>query len=83
MCFGHLSSLRYIDISYNQFRTYFPSSVIKNLTMLKYVYFSNNNFEDILFIDLIFNNTDLKAVDLSNNYKLEIQTQQPGMVPPF
>ncbi|KAH7688437.1 Non-specific serine/threonine protein kinase protein [Dioscorea alata] len=83
MCFGHLSSLRYIDISYNQFGTHFPSSVIKNLTMLKYVYFSDNNFEDILFIDLFFNNTDLKTLDLSNNYKLEIKTQHLGMVPSF
>ncbi|XP_039145755.1 receptor-like protein 15 isoform X2 [Dioscorea cayenensis subsp. rotundata] len=83
LCFGHLSSLSYFDISYNQIQMPFPSIIFKNLTKLKYAFFSNNYFCGALSIDEFANNTELKILDFSNNNQLEVQNEHVRLTPSF
>ncbi|XP_039120004.1 receptor like protein 21-like [Dioscorea cayenensis subsp. rotundata] len=83
LCLQNLLHLNYFDISYNQIRMPFPSTIIRNLTKLAYAFFSNNCFRGVISISDFANNTELKVLDFSNNNQLEVQFEHIGLMPSF
>ncbi|KAI3773448.1 hypothetical protein L1987_47977 [Smallanthus sonchifolius] len=84
-CFNMQSSLKFFDISSNQFTGILPPSLIANLTSLEYVDFSHNKFEGMFSMSSFSNHTKLEVVAFINeNDEFEVETEEPiGWTPMF
>ncbi|KAJ0794802.1 putative non-specific serine/threonine protein kinase [Helianthus annuus] len=84
-CFNMLSSLKFLDISSNQFIGTLPPSLMANLTSLEYVDFSHNKFEGSFSFSSFSNLKNLEVVGfISDNDKFEVETEEPrGWNPMF
>jgi Leucine-rich repeat (LRR) protein len=75
-CLNNLTSLRLLDISWNQFAGNISSSLIAIPTSLGYIDFSYNHFEGLFSFSLFANHSKLKVIILtSENNKFEIETE--------
>ncbi|KAD6454705.1 hypothetical protein E3N88_09411 [Mikania micrantha] len=84
-CFSGLLSLKFFDISSNQFTGIVPPSLIVNLTSLEYVDFSYNKFEGSFLFSLFSNHTKIQFFLFeSGSEKIEVETEEPiGWIPMF
>ncbi|KAI3773442.1 hypothetical protein L1987_47971 [Smallanthus sonchifolius] len=84
-CFKMQSSLKFFDISLNQFTGTLSPSLIDNLISLEYVDFSHNKFEGSFSFSSFSNHTKLEViVFISDNDKFEVETEEPiGWTPMF
>ncbi|KAL8239821.1 hypothetical protein R6Q59_016388 [Mikania micrantha] len=84
-CFSGLSSLKFFDISSNQFTGIIPPTLIVNLKSLEYVDLSYNKFEGSFLFSLFSNHTKLQFLRFeSGSEKIEVETEEPiGWIPMF
>ncbi|KAK7851230.1 receptor-like protein 13 [Quercus suber] len=96
-CLRRLTSLRFLDISKNQFSGNVPSFVIANLTSLEYIDLSYNRFEGLFSFSSLANHSKLEVVRfkgenyrveednklVSESNKLVIETENPSWEPSF
>ncbi|XP_012073902.2 receptor-like protein 13 [Jatropha curcas] len=81
-CLHNLTSVRYLDLSLNNFTGHVPSSWISRLKSLKYIDLRQNLFDGSFSFTLFANHSHLEVVDFSDN-KIEVETKYSGWVPPF
>ncbi|KAK7854699.1 receptor-like protein 15 [Quercus suber] len=83
-CLNNLTSLSYLDISWNRFSGSLSSSPIASLTSLEYIDLSYNLFEGLFSFSLFANHSKLKVIQfLSDNNKLDIETENHSWDPLF
>jgi Leucine-rich repeat (LRR) protein len=96
-CLSSLTSLRFFDISKNQFSGNVSSSIIAGLTSLEYIDLCFNRFEGLFSFSSFANHSKLKVTRLKGEYywsavdgklwsesnKLEIETENPSWEPLF
>ncbi|XP_078181041.1 receptor-like protein 9a [Carex rostrata] len=75
LCMGNLSSLKLLDMSYNQFQVKFPSFIFERLMSLRYLSLSNNKLEGTLSIRSFVNHSKLEVLRLSTralNFRVKV-----------
>ncbi|KAJ4964936.1 hypothetical protein NE237_016785 [Protea cynaroides] len=84
-CLKNLSSLRILDLSHNQFKGNFPSSLIISLPSLSHIILGYNDFDGTFTFKSFANNSKLEVIDLSSagGNKLEIKIEDSPWVPLF
>nr|XP_023908326.1 receptor-like protein Cf-9 [Quercus suber] len=83
-CLNNLTSLSYLDISWNRFSGSLSSSPIASLTSLEYIDLSYNLFEGLFSFSVFANHSKLKVIQfLSDNNKLDIETENHSWDPLF
>ncbi|KAL3504896.1 hypothetical protein ACH5RR_034737 [Cinchona calisaya] len=81
-CLSKLTSLVYLDLSFNLFQGNFPSFIFSNSTSLESLLVSDNMFDGTLSFATFANLSNLLQIDLSNN-DLMVNTGSPSWVPSF
>ncbi|KAL3504928.1 hypothetical protein ACH5RR_034769 [Cinchona calisaya] len=81
-CLSKMTSLVYLDLSFNLFQGNFPSFIFSNLTSLDTLLISNNKFDGTLSFAIFANLSNLRYIDLSNN-DLMVNTESPSWFPSF
>lgn len=81
-CFGGMSSLVSLDLSFNYFEGSVSSSICSNLTSLETLLLSDNRFDGLLLFSTFANLSNLESIDLSNN-EFIVDTETPSWVPSF
>ncbi|KAJ1700914.1 hypothetical protein LUZ63_000693 [Rhynchospora breviuscula] len=74
-CIGYLSSLRILDLSYNQFHVKISSSIFERAISLRYLSLSSNLLEGTLSISSFSNHSYLEVLGLSTsalNFEVEV-----------
>ncbi|KAJ6775546.1 RECEPTOR-LIKE PROTEIN 14 [Salix purpurea] len=66
-CLGNLSSLRYLDLSYNQFEGNIAFSHLSHLPQLEKLSISNNHFQVPISFGSFMNHSNLKYIACDNN----------------
>ncbi|KAK7854704.1 receptor-like protein 13, partial [Quercus suber] len=83
-CLNNLTSLSYLDISWNRFSGSLSPSPIASLTSLEYIDLSYNLFEGLFSFSVFANHSKLKVIQfLSDNNKLDIETENHSWDPLF
>ncbi|KAJ6414125.1 hypothetical protein OIU84_006863 [Salix udensis] len=73
-CLGNLSSLRYLDLSYNQFEGH-----ISYIPQLEYLSISNNYFQVPISFGSFMNLSNLKHIYCDNNELVPVSSFQPSV----
>ncbi|KAJ6414119.1 hypothetical protein OIU84_006857 [Salix udensis] len=81
-CLGNLSSLRYLDLSDNQFEGNIAFSHLSHLPQLENLSISNNYFQVPISFGSFLNLSNLKHIDCDNNELVPASSFQPS-VPKF
>ncbi|XP_009785693.1 receptor-like protein 56 isoform X2 [Nicotiana sylvestris] len=81
-CFGGMSSLVSLDLSFNYFEGSVSSSICSNLTSLETLLLSDNRFDGLLLFSTFANLSNLESIDLSFN-EFIVDTETPSWVPSF
>ncbi|KAL3504904.1 hypothetical protein ACH5RR_034745 [Cinchona calisaya] len=81
-CLSKMTSLVYLEISFNLFQGNLPSYIFSNLTSLNALYISDNNFDGTLSFATFANHSNLIGIDLSNN-EFTVNTESPSWFPSF
>ncbi|XP_011010638.1 PREDICTED: LRR receptor-like serine/threonine-protein kinase GSO1 [Populus euphratica] len=81
-CLGNLSSLRSLDLSYNQLEGNIASSHLSHLTQLGYLSVSNNYFQVPISFGSFMNLSNLKFIVCDSNELIAAPSSQP-LVPKF
>jgi len=81
-CFGNLSSLQILDLSYNQLEGNIALSHLSHLTQLVYLSVSNNYFQVPISFGSFMNHSNLKFFECDNNELIAAPSFQP-LVPKF
>jgi len=81
-CFGNLSSLQILDLSYNQLEGNIAFSHISHLTQLVYLSITNNYFQVPISFGSFMNHSNLKFFECDNNELIAAPSFQP-LVPKF
>ncbi|KAL3504919.1 hypothetical protein ACH5RR_034760 [Cinchona calisaya] len=81
-CLSKMTSLVYLDLSFNLFLGNLPSFTFSNLTSLETLYISDNKFDGTLSFATFANLSNLQQIDLSNN-DLMVNTESPSWFPSF
>ncbi|KAL3504930.1 hypothetical protein ACH5RR_034771 [Cinchona calisaya] len=66
-CLSKMTSLFYLDLSFNHFQGNLPSFIFSNLTSLDTLLISDNEFDGTLSFATFANLSNLRYIDLSNN----------------
>ncbi|KAL3504927.1 hypothetical protein ACH5RR_034768 [Cinchona calisaya] len=66
-CLSKMTSLVYLDLSFNLFQGNLPSFIFSNLTSLETLLISDNQFDGTLSFATFANLSNLSDIDLSNN----------------
>ncbi|XP_042485591.1 receptor-like protein 15 isoform X1 [Macadamia integrifolia] len=83
-CLQNLTSLRTLDLSYNQFTGNIQSSIIASLSSLSQIFLGYNDFEGTFTFKSFANTSKLEVIDFrSAGSKLEVETEHPPWVPLF
>ncbi|XP_010250309.1 PREDICTED: LRR receptor-like serine/threonine-protein kinase GSO1 [Nelumbo nucifera] len=82
-CSGNMTSLRVLDLSYNQFDENIVQSIIRGLTSLKYLDLSNIRFQGSFSFNLLANLSKLEVFLFENNQLLQVETDFPAVVPTY
>ncbi|KAG6773101.1 hypothetical protein POTOM_020355 [Populus tomentosa] len=77
-CFGNLSFLQLLDLSYNQLEGNIAFSHLSHLTQLKYLQVSNNYFQVPISFGSFMNLSNLKFIACDNNELIDAPTFQPS-----
>ncbi|KAL3504906.1 hypothetical protein ACH5RR_034747 [Cinchona calisaya] len=77
-----MTSLVYLDLSFNLFQGNFPSFIFSNLTSLHALFISDNKFDGTLSFATFANLSNLQHIDLSNN-DFVVNTESPNWFPSF
>nr|XP_034894471.1 receptor-like protein 15 [Populus alba] len=77
-CFGNLSSLLSLDLSYNQLEGNIAFSHISHLTQLEYLKVSNNYFQVPVSFGSFMNLSNLKFITCDNNELIAAPSFQPS-----
>uniref|UniRef100_A0A6N2LJW0 Leucine-rich repeat-containing N-terminal plant-type domain-containing protein n=1 Tax=Salix viminalis TaxID=40686 RepID=A0A6N2LJW0_SALVM len=81
-CLGNISSLRYLDLSDNQFEGNIAFSHLSHLSQLEYLSISNNYFQVPISFGLFMNLSNLKHIECDNNELVPASSFQP-LAPKF
>ncbi|KAL3504940.1 hypothetical protein ACH5RR_034781 [Cinchona calisaya] len=81
-CLSKMTSLFYLDLSFNHFQGNLPSFIFSNLTSLDTLLISDNEFDGTLSFATFANLSNLRYIDLSNN-DLMVNTESPSWFPSF
>ncbi|KAL3504898.1 hypothetical protein ACH5RR_034739 [Cinchona calisaya] len=81
-CLSKMTSLVYLDLSFNLFQGNLPSFIFSNLTSLETLFISDNEFDGTLSFVTFANLSNLSYIDLSNN-DLMVNTESPSWFPSF
>ncbi|KAK3002208.1 hypothetical protein RJ639_021209 [Escallonia herrerae] len=82
-CWANLTSLKYIDLSHNQFTGDIALSPLVNLTSLEDLLLSNNSFQIPISFRPFFNHSRLKGIECLQNYYLLERDEFQASVPTF
>ncbi|XP_028071234.1 receptor-like protein 14 isoform X1 [Camellia sinensis] len=83
-CLSNLTSLKFFDISLNQFTGNISSSLFGSLNSLEYISLSHNRFEGLFSFRSFANHSNLEVVELiSDNDKFEVETEFTDWIPMF
>ncbi|KAL7162258.1 hypothetical protein ACSBR2_042691 [Camellia fascicularis] len=83
-CLSNLRSLKFFDISLNQFTGNISPSLFGSLNSLEYICLSHNRFEGLFSFGSFANHSNLEVVELiSDNDKFEVETELTDWIPMF
>ena len=81
-CFGNLSSLQLLDVSYNELTGSIASGPLTSLKFLKYLSLSSNQFQVPVSFKSFMNHSDLQFISCDNNKLIKEPTFQ-NFIPKF
>ncbi|XP_010250305.1 PREDICTED: leucine-rich repeat receptor protein kinase MSL1-like [Nelumbo nucifera] len=82
-CLGNLTSLRVLDLSYNQFDGNIVLSTIRGLSSLEYLDLSSIRFQGYFSFNTLANLSKLEVFRFDNNQLLQVETDFPFLVPRY
>ncbi|KAL7179990.1 hypothetical protein ACSBR1_043241 [Camellia fascicularis] len=83
-CLSNLRSLKFFDISLNQFTGNISPSLFGSLNSPEYIDLSHNRFEVLFSFGSFANHSNLEVVELiSGNDKFEVETEYTDWIPMF
>ncbi|KAI7985356.1 Receptor-like protein 15 [Camellia lanceoleosa] len=81
-CLSNLTSLKFFDISLNQFTGNISPSLFGSLNSLEYIGLSHNRFEGLFSFGSFANHSNLEVVELISDYdKFEVDTKLTDWIP--
>ncbi|KAI7986763.1 Receptor-like protein 15 [Camellia lanceoleosa] len=83
-CLSNMRSLKFFDISLNQFTGNISPSLFGSLNSLEYIGLSHNRFKGLFSFGSFANHSNLEVVELINdNDEFEVETELTNWIPMF